>query len=301
MTISSSSLPSSVWRIVWISWAVLVFIVIMVWTRPHDTPPATIPPSTMATTFQQTRLLTTYTPRFHFHPLSTPFPALHIYIITVKCRQQYIHSMMNGVFRHSYWIMEGITPSDLTESDYRQYSSTLDANSPLYRKPSKVCVHLSYLITLLHAVSNESPEDHILVLEDDIVFPDITGDRLKRVLYGFTTQTTYDVCYLGYCFCPLCPTLHSPLTSTTDKAWTPTFLSLPKKSLILCKHAIVYKTDYVRRMLLDPLLWFLTRPSDHHILETHARLEGRVCIPDIPVVYQDRQRFGSHNHNSTWL
>lgn len=213
---------------------------------------------------------------------------LGVYVICVPERQEHMKTLMRTLPVRTVWYMRGIMPNELTRDDYTTFSLTYNEGSHVFEKPTKLCVHLSYLLCLSHAMRHGYA--NTLIFEDDIYFS-VPVKEVMRVLDIFTTTDIYDVCYLGYCLCRECGDIVSSRSASPI-----TFLPLPQQHFILCKHAIVYKTAYVRR-IFDALLP-LTTMSDRLFNEVNVRFGGRVAIPSEPIVFQDRKSFTSLNGNN---
>lgn len=207
---------------------------------------------------------------------------LGVYTIYMPERESHIRQFMSKLPFKDVWFFKGITQKDLSRDDYMELSSTLTIGSPIFEKYTKLCVHLSYLFCLQHALDKHY--DYILIFEDDI-YMTWSVKELTSIINDFFASG-YDVCYLGFCWCVRCEDLLAAEES---------LILLPTNQHILCKHAIIYKAQYVRGIL--PQLLPMTTKSDNLFNEINNKYGARVCIPKKPGIFQDREAFGSFNEN----
>lgn len=251
-----------------------------------------------------------YKSRFHHRVHSTAStPAISsdpsisqycdVYCTYLPQRDYYIRNTL-GRF-HGVHYVDAITPNDLRKKHYRKLSTTLmvgpmvtycdlcnysTEHLDIFHKFTKLCVHLSYLICLRHALEH-SQKDLVLIFEDDIYFG-CSDEEFDRHISEFR-KSSFDVCYLGFCACRRGDRLLEEQDANSC------FVELPFNQTIRCKHAIVYKRSFVE-LLLGELLP-LAHNSDIQLNHANIRLKAKVAIPREPLVYQDRTRLGTFNEN----
>lgn len=225
----------------------------------------------------------------------------NVYCISLDCRFTQIQSRLQSFgFIENVIYFKAIETHELTLKDYQRLSSIhligpniipchlcdkVNAHHNLYHKHSKLCVHLSYCITLTYALEH-SQHNYILILEDDVYF-DVSLDELNSYISKFI-EMDYDVCYLGFCYCKNGKAL---LEINQQK-----LVLLPSNQSISCKHAILYKRDYLKQLVNDffPLIY----ASDVHFNHLHILNQAKVCIPDRALIFQDRNQFHSMNQST---
>ena len=213
---------------------------------------------------------------------------LGVYVIYVENRKDHITETLRPLTFPHVWFARAILPSDLTAEEYDTLSLTSDEASSIYNQPSKLAVHMSYMMCLYHAILQRY--ENVLLFEDDIYFA-CSVQQFTSVVNRFCQERIYDVCYLGYCLCRECENIVPDNSSNNI-----TFLSLPPRHFILCKHAIIYSVAYVRQIFNDLLP--LTQPSDHVFNRTNIQHGGKVSIPSQALVFQDRKNIISLNGNN---
>lgn len=234
-------------------------------------------------------------------PTKNILPNTTVYCMYLPSRQESIQKTLseNGFGNVRYF--EGVTPKDLTKKDFVEWSTTYLYGPPIhtchicshnswhptiYEKPSKFCVHYSYLHCLYDAIQNNHPSEYTLIFEDDIFFQGESQDLVKTV-EEFMSQDM-DVLYLGFGHCKEGYKLKP--TPPCEK-----IIELPRNQSIICKHAILYKNAYIQKMFWKLLP--LVDCSDVHFNHVNICEGARVCIPTTPFVFQDRPKFGSFNSN----
>lgn len=227
-----------------------------------------------------------------------------VYCITLPFRKDTVECTLQDYGFHRVCYVQAIVPDDVSKEEVSQLSTTFLPSPPthvckicshnawhpgIFQKPTKCCVHLSYLMCLYHAMEHSS-ESHVIVFEDDIFFK---GDRrdMDDTIQEFL-DTDMDVLYLGFGHCKGCQ-------DRAPSGGCLRIIELPRNQSIICKHAIVYKMAYVRRVFwkLLPLM----DCSDVHFNHVNICEGARVCIPTTPFVFQDRVKYGSHNANGQEL
>lgn len=192
-----------------------------------------------------------------------------------------------------------VIPNDFCKDDFRMLSTVYLFGPPIsdchlcshnnwhytiYQKPTKFCVHFSYLSCMWHSIQQDNP--FTLIFEDDIYF-DMSSKEFVITCKEFM-ESDFDVLYLGFGHCKKGDKLQP------DKLY-PHLVKLPPNQSIICKHAILYKTSYMKDMFWDLLP--LIECSDVHFNHVNIERKASVCIPIKPFVFQDRYKFGSHNEN----
>lgn len=247
-----------------------------------------------------------YTTRFHsrIHSYSktksSSLEKVDIYCPFLPQRECYITNMLKRFHCVNY--VDAITPDDLHRKDYQRLSTTLMVgpmitychlcnhcreHQDIFNKFTKLCVHLSYLVCMRHAMQHSSKE-FVLIFEDDIYF-DVPDQVFDNHILEFS-RSSYDLAYLGFCACRQGDVL---IEKFEDK--TSLFIPLPYNQTIRCKHAIIFRLSYIRRVLgeLLPLMY----NSDIEFNHANIRLRAKVAMARNPIVFQDRVRLGSHNDN----
>lgn len=196
--------------------------------------------------------------------------------------------------------IRSIVPDELDKQDYTILSSVHLYGPPLsdcnvcshnswhpaiYLKPCKLCVHMSYLVCLYHSILHSS-KDYTLIFEDDVYF-EHSAPEMVQTCKEFM-ESGMDALYLGFGHCKEGESLRSELPFGR-------IIELPKNQSIICKHAILYKNTYLKKMFWDLLP--LVECSDVQFNHVNILHQARVCIPTTPFVFQDRRKFGSFNQN----
>ena len=205
-----------------------------------------------------------------------PHYLLDVYVIYSAERYNNIQKII-----YDHYLMEAIFPKDLKDDALMNMYTTPDFKKKKENVASKFTVHLSYVCVLYHAITSEKPL--ILIFEDDNDNYDLDNDTLMHFY-----ESPYDVCYLGYCN-------HCQQLAASENFHNLYLLEKEKDFLILCKHAIVYK-----KQILPTLLSYLLPQddrSDRFLCQILKKLDLKVCIPDYPFYFQQRQKFSSNNHN----
>lgn len=223
-----------------------------------------------------------------------------IYCPYLPQREDHIRKVL-GRF-HNVHFFKALIPDDLTQKDYQKLSTTYMVgrmitycqicnyareHRDIYHKFTKLSVHLSYLSCLRHSLQH-SQKPLTLIFEDDIYF-DCTEKEFDDYLVAFL-KSPYDVAYLGFCSCKNGEKLIQNAGSND------TFIALPPDQSIRCKHAIVYKTNYIERLIggLLPLAY----NSDIQLNHANIEFGAKVAIVRHPIVFQNRTELGSFNDNN---
>lgn len=235
------------------------------------------------------------------------------YTLTLSQRRDHMQRFLRSVgWPSDVWFFDSLTPDDVNEPTLRTLTTMYMVGIPkspcpyctmettwhpgIYGNPAKCTVHLSYLCALYHALEMHKANDHrksddtyTLILEDDIVFG--KGVKMEDVVatcHEFARKQ-HDVLYLGFGHCKKGQSLQR--ANPSDR-----IVSTPCNQQILCKHAILYKNSYLEEMF--PHLLPLVDCSDVHFNHVNMRLKAQVCIARPPLIYQDRDAFGSYNGNA---
>lgn len=251
----------------------------------------------------------THTPRFECKTLNKILPdqAFHflhtsVYCIYLNERRPYVEDTLRQFGLNEVIFFRGLRDQhDLTSADYKTLSTTTInttiyprcticnsacLHKTIYRMPTKLRVHISYMLCLEHALRTQGYASHVLVFEDDIYFR-ASLEEMHDVIHEFV-ERDLDVLYLGFCYCRD-GNLLDPIAPGSN------LVLLPPNQSLKCKHAILYKKSYVERMIRELLP--LTHNSDIMFNHVNIHLRARVCIPRRPMVFQDRERFDSQNGN----
>lgn len=222
-----------------------------------------------------------------------------IYCPFVLPRESYIRTTLSR-FPNVHFV-EAITPDDLRKKQYQKLSTTcmpgpeethclvckdMPTHKNIYNKFTKLCVHLSYLICMRHALEN-GQKDCVLIFEDDIYF-DCTDSEFVQHIAEFS-KSDFDVCYLGFCAC------RNGDAFIRNQQGDSLLVALPHQHSIRCKHAIVYKRAYIERAL--GLLLPLLHNSDIQLNHANIQAGAKVAMARRPIVFQDRIGLGSFNDN----
>jgi hypothetical protein len=218
-----------------------------------------------------------------FDCLSHPFSPLFNYCIYLPEREDYIRDLFMQFNLQNICFFKGIEPSHLQPQDYISLSQVRNPSNKMYTKESKLCVHLSYMMCILHAIQHD--REYILLFEDDIYFTQPYSE-IYNVYLEFK-NSDYDVCYIGFCSCKKCNQFLDNSSRLT---------LLPPNQSILCKHAIMYKTAYLKKIFYDLLP--LHENSDRLFIRIHHKYDAKLCIVNKPFIFQDRIRFKSRNYNN---
>lgn len=244
-----------------------------------------------------------YVDRFGAYSQNKMDGNIDVYAVYIPQRLEYIKKTLDD-FGFSYTLFQGLTKEQLTTQDYQKLSTTymvgpnvfpcyickgLNAHFRIYRKYSKLPVHLSYMSCIQHSLEN-SEKDYLLIFEDDIYFEGIDMQGLQKYIREFQ-EKEYDVLYLGFCYCKD----GDKLKPSPDSC----IIELPKNQSISCKHAILYRKSYLKTMFRNLLPLYCA--SDVLFNHVNLDLKAKVGIPDRALVFQDRENFQSTNHHGTEL
>ena len=226
-----------------------------------------------------------------------------VYCPFLPQREKYIRNILK-IFPGTRYV-EAITQDDLRKKNYRKLSTTLvggqiisycelcnycSEHQDIFHKFTKLCIHLSYMVCIRHAVEY-CQKEVVLIFEDDVFF-DCTENEFYEHVQDFR-NSEYDVCYLGFCACKHGDELvekHDPEVR---------LISLPPNQTIRCKHAIIYKTSYLNKLIGELLP--LPHNSDIQLNHANIQLNAKVAMVRRPIVFQDRERLGSFNENNVGL
>ena len=219
-----------------------------------------------------------------FDCLNSPsFSKLFTYCIYIPEREDYIRDLFMQFNQQNICFFRGFEPSYFSDEQYSLFSNVLNVFSKMYTKKSKLCVHLSYMMCILHAIQHN--HRYVFIFEDDIYFTE-PYQELYRVYKDFV-DLDYDVCFVGYCKCKKCNEFLDSSSRLT---------LLPQNQFILCKHAVIYKTEYLKK------IWYNLLPlyehSDRLFLKLHHTYNAKMCIVNKPFIFQDRNKFISRNYNT---
>lgn len=215
-----------------------------------------------------------------FDPVNGRKSSIIKYCIYIPERESYIRNLFESN-REDVIFFRGFEPDDLPDSVYKTFQTSEMAKM---NPKTKLCVHLSYLMCIYHAILHET--DIIVIYEDDIYFTRPYHETFADIYMEFSKYPSYDLCYLGFCFCEKC----------LDEQNTNIITLLKPNTSILCKHAIMYRLNYLKRIWKELLP--LKQHSDIHFLAVHHKNDANQSIVSNPFVYQNRDKFKSKNFNS---
>lgn len=206
-----------------------------------------------------------------------------VYCITMPHRRKYAENILN-TFDINVTYFDAIKIEDLTEENYNILSETFNSNNKLmYKKKTKLPVHLSYTMCLMNALINGY--ENIIIFEDDIT-RNVTKNKLINSIKEFI-DSDFIMFYMGYCWLKC--------NQNVDKKQYKYIVDVPNKQL-LCKHAIVLKTKYFQELI--DFTYPMKEYSDKSFVRFFKSKDYKICVPKRPYFYQNRQQFISFNGNN---
>lgn len=210
-----------------------------------------------------------------------------LYCICMPDRRAYASGMLEH-FGQKYKMLDAITPKDLSPEDYENLSETLNSrNRWLYKKMTKLPVCLSFFMCYFDAYQNGY--DTIAIVEDDIKFT-VGMDRIEAAISEFK-KADATVLFLGYCWAN-CAKMRREGVQISENLY-----SVPKNVQLLCNHALVMKSDFIKRYMTRHEVTYWRHRNDH-TLSDYLRNHGikKVVTPKAYIV-QNREEMGSNNEN----
>jgi hypothetical protein len=207
-----------------------------------------------------------------------------IYCIVLPERKNYIMNVLKKNKVPNVIFVNACTVDDLSVFEYRTLSSTFTLSSGIYGRLTKLPVHISYLSCMKHAMDNKF--ETILILEDDVFFQK-PFPVINQYVKEFLMHDHLDILYLGYCFLD-CKTKFTQLSEN--------ILSLPEKTYIVCKHAMVHRTRYFDDFLKNHTV--LHKNSDLYFLEYFKKNCIKRAFLKDSVIFQNREKIESRNGNN---
>lgn len=207
----------------------------------------------------------------------------HIYCITMPERRNYAMRSL-GVLNTNITYFDAIKPKDLTKEDYKTLSETFNpSNKLMYRKMTKLPVHLSYTMCFIDALRKGYKT--IIIFEDDIIV-NIQKEILIDSIQEFLNEEKFIMFYMGYCWA----NCKQKFESTKYEY----IVNVPNKTLF-CNHAIVFKMEYIPDLL--DYLYPMTNYSDDMFVGFFKYNNYDICVPKIPYFNQNRDQLPSLNEN----
>ncbi|MDX1373803.1 MAG: glycosyltransferase family 25 protein, partial [Nitrososphaeraceae archaeon] len=106
-----------------------------------------------------------------------------VYCVVMPQRRKYIQKTLESLDVNIRFF-DAIKPEDLSSTEYKILSETYNSwNENMYRKFTKLPVHLSYTMCFLNAMENGYK--NIIILEDDITVK-VNKRRLQESLLEFS-------------------------------------------------------------------------------------------------------------------
>ena len=207
-----------------------------------------------------------------------------IYCILLPERKKYIMNVLKKNEVPNVIFVDACTADKVSNLDYQILSSTFTLSSGIYGALTKLPVHLSYLYCMKHALDNKY--NTVLILEDDIFFQK-PFPLINQYVKEFLMHRHLDILYLGYCLLN-CKTEVENISKN--------ILEIPEKTYILCKHAIVHRTNYFQNFLENHTI--LNKKSDQYFLEYFKKNNIKRAILREPVIFQNREKIKSRNGNN---
>ena len=196
---------------------------------------------------------------------------------------------------------DAMTPNDISMDDLSLLSSVhmhcfssypcsicKKFHNGFYNKMTTCCLLIGYMICFQHSLNSSVNNYATLIFEDDIYFK-CDLNHLNRVYDEFKIRN-YDVLYLGFCF------FENGAADTQPESEDDLIVTLPDVHYILCLHAVMYKKEYIRKVM--PIVFPQTSTSDGHIMHINMSIHAKVGALRKPIVFQDRQKYGSYNGNN---
>lgn len=215
-------------------------------------------------------------------------PVDQVYCIAMPNRLNYIKSYLSSLGL-SCKFFHAIAPTDLSVADYKFMSATFDKNSPLFRRPTKLAVSLSFYMCYYDAYVHGY--DSIMILEDDIVLSQ--GVNMKQVRHTIREfkDTNYSIMFLGYCL-----TNCKKIYVDENKIDGTRLYRVPPRTHIFCNHALVMKRTFIKEYAKRVHLYW-TENNDNTLLRYINDHRVAACVPDKLLVDQ-RIDMGSNNQNN---
>jgi len=203
-----------------------------------------------------------------------------VYVITMPQRKDYITSQMNSL-GITFTYFDAITPQDLTQEDYDTLSYTNKPGTRIYKKYTRLCVLLSFIMCFIDAI--KKGYSTIVLFEDDL---SILVDKplLNESLAEFG-KSNLDAFYMGYCFlnCNQLVTNYKNLVELSDPN-------------LICGHSFAVKTR-----ILPELVKFcfpMTTASDELFRDYYIKNNIKVAVPRSVFFTQNRESLGSLNQST---
>lgn len=210
-----------------------------------------------------------------------------IYGICLPDRKKYLVKTLQNEGVENFLIFNAITPSNISNTQYEKLSTTFDDKSPLFKKPTKLAVHLSYLCCMYHAFLNNYK--YIFIFEDDIVF-EIPLKNMKDIIHEFLQNSDMQLLYLGYCF----RDCHVPFQKKIKNIY-----QIKDNSSILCSHAIIHNANYFEHFF--KYLKKMNLFSDKYFDEYYRKHKIKRTVVKKSLITQSHKKFTSKNGNINWL
>jgi len=199
-----------------------------------------------------------------------------VYCIVMPQRKDYMIKTLNSL-KMNYTLFNAITPSDLTEKDYLDLSTTKDPSSKLFGHPTRLPLQLSFTMCYLDAIKKGYTT--IIVFEDDIVVKVDTQTLINSI--SKFKNSDYVFFYMGYCW-----------MDCKQKFTIQELVDVPDKQLYCC-HAICYKVKYLPGLIKS--MYPMTNNLDNNVVKFVQDNKYKVCVPTSTFFDQNRTDFGTLN------
>lgn len=254
--------------------------------------------------------------RFHeiyshqLHRFEYPKDKLFLDDIKIYCmclpqrKEDIIKTFSNFGIQDYVHYFDAITPTDIQDDDIALLTSIKMRSLPnsvchicfnshygIYNKTTTFCLYLAYVMCFYNGLEKFKGNNYAtLIFEDDIYFK-CDVQQLTPIYQEFK-RNNYDVLYLGFCYCKNGEKLRPEHSNEL-------IVRLPPKQSIACLHAVMYKNDYLKKIF--PSLFPQVDFNDIHMNHLNILNNAKVGILKNPVVFQDRDKFGSFNNNGNDL
>jgi GR25 family glycosyltransferase involved in LPS biosynthesis len=203
-----------------------------------------------------------------------------IYVIIMPDRLEYMKEKMNE-FGYNYKLVNAVKPGDLSEHDYSVLSTTLNPESKIYNKRTKLPVQISHALCFFDAILNNYKT--FIIFEDDINI-NRSSEVINNGIQEFI-NSDFQIFFMGYCY------LNCNQNFNKDRYKYIT--NVPDKNLV-CNHAIVIKTDMIKPFFNE--LFPVSAHNDELLRDFIIKNNIKTCIPYIPFFIQNAQ-LGTNNEN----
>jgi len=201
-------------------------------------------------------------------------------------RRNYAEETLNKL-NLNITFFDAVKPENLSLYEYNILSETYNpSNKLMYKKMTKLPVHLSYTMCFLDALQKGFKT--IIIFEDDIIIEvskKILIDSIQEFLNSY-----FIMFYMGYCW------IH-PTTCNKNRFDTTSFdyLVEPYSKTLFCNHAILFKMEYIPELL--DFIYPMDNYSDDMFSHFFRKKGYKICVPRTPYFNQNRKTLNSLNEN----